>query len=254
MLVDSHAHITNEYYENVEEVVKNAKKNNVLKIINCSTSFNDIDEIIKISKEHNLYYALGIHPEEADKVNEILKQKLEGYIVKNIEDKSFIALGEIGLDYYYTKENKDAQLELFDFQLSLAEKYNKPVIIHSREATLDTIEILKKHNVKGVIHCFSGSYETACEYIKIGFVLGIGGVITFKNCNLRDYINKIGIENIILETDSPFMTPEPFRKYKNEPKYVLETAKFVSNWMNIPLEKLEEITTKNCYKIFDIDE
>ena len=136
--------------------------------------------------------------------------------------------------------------------MSLAEKYKKSVIVHSREATLDTIEILKKHNVKGVIHCFSGSYETACEYIKLGFVLGIGGVITFKNCNLKDYIDKIGIENIVLETDSPFMTPEPFRKYKNEPKYVLETAKFISNVLNISIEKLEEITTKNCHKIFDI--
>ena len=252
MLVDSHAHIINEYYDDIEKVVYEAKKNRVLKIINCSTSLNDIDEIIRISNKCNFFYALGIHPEEADKVNEITKQKLEGYIVKNIDNKNFIALGEIGLDYYHSKDNKNSQLELFDFQLSLAEKYNKPVIIHSREATLDTIEIIKKHNVKGVIHCFSGSYETACEYIKLGFILGIGGVITFKNCNLKDYINKIGVENIILETDSPFMTPEPYRKYKNEPKFVLETAKFISNKLNISLEKLEEITTENCYKIFDI--
>ena len=252
MLVDSHAHITGEYYDDIDKVIKDARNNNVLEIINCATSLNDIEEIVKISNKYNINYALGIHPENADKFDEMAIQKLEGYIVKNIDDKKFIALGEIGLDYYYTKDNRDKQLELFDFQLSLAEKYKKSVIVHSREATLDTIEILKKHNVKGVIHCFSGSYETACEYIKLGFVLGIGGVITFKNCNLKDYIDKIGIENIVLETDSPFMTPEPFRKYKNEPKYVLETAKFISNVLNISIEKLEEITTKNCHKIFDI--
>ena len=253
MLIDSHAHITNEYYDDIETVINDAKKNNVLKIINCATSLNDIEEITKISNKYNINYAIGIHPEEADKLDEVLKQKLEGYIVENIQNKNFVALGEIGLDYYYTKENRDKQIELFDYQLLLAEKYKKPVIIHSREATLDTINILKKHNVKGVIHCFSGSYETACEYIKLGFALGIGGVITFKNCNLKDYVDKIDLKNIILETDCPFMTPEPFRKYKNEPKYVLETAKFLSNIMQIPLEKLEEITTKNCKEIFDIE-
>ena len=253
MLIDSHAHITNEYYDDIETVINDAKKNNVLKIINCATSLNDIEEITKISNKYNINYAIGIHPEEADKLDEVLKQKLEGYIVENIQNKNFVALGEIGLDYYYTKENRDKQIELFDYQLLLAEKYKKPVIIHSREATLDTINILKKHNVKGVIHCFSGSYETACEYIKLGFALGIGGIITFKNCNLKDYVDKIDLKNIILETDCPFMTPEPFRKYKNEPKYVLETAKFLSNIMQISLEKLEEITTKNCKEIFDIE-
>ena len=253
MLIDSHAHITNEYYDDIETVINDAKKNNVLKIINCATSLNDIEEITKISNKYNINYAIGIHPEEADKLDEVLKQKLEGYIVENIQNKNFVALGEIGLDYYYTKENRDKQIELFDYQLLLAEKYKRPVIIHSREATLDTINILKKHNVKGVIHCFSGSYETACEYIKLGFALGIGGIITFKNCNLKDYVDKIDLKNIILETDCPFMTPEPFRKYKNEPKYVLETAKFLSNIMQISLEKLEEITTKNCKEIFDIE-
>ena len=252
MLVDSHAHITNEFYDDIGSVIESAKKSNVLKIINCATSLDDFDEVIKISNDYNLNYALGVHPEEFKKFDDVLAQKIEGYIVRNLDNKRFIAVGEIGLDYYCSKENKEEQLKLFDFQLSLAEKYNKPVIIHSREATLDTVNIIKKHNIKGVIHCFSGSYETACEYIKLGFKLGIGGIITFKNCNLKNYIDKIGVENIILETDSPFMTPEPFRKYKNEPKYVLETAKFVANILNISVEKLEEITTENCTKIFDI--
>lgn len=253
MLVDTHAHIYNEYYEDINSIVNSAKKNDVLKIINCATNINNIDKVIDISHEHSFYYAIGIHPEDVGSFDENIKLKLEKYIIDNLDDPKFVAIGEIGLDCYYGKETKEKQTELLEFQMSLAEKYKKPVIIHSREATLDTINILKKHNVKGVIHCFSGSYETACEYIKMGYLIGIGGLVTFKNCNLKDYITKIGIENIVLETDCPYMTPEPFRKYRNEPKYVLETAKFLSKIFDISLEKLKEITTKNCYKIFDID-
>lgn len=252
MLVDSHAHIYHEYYEDINSIVKGAKENNVLKIINCASSINNIEEVVEISNEHNFYYALGIHPEEINNFNNDIKNKLESYIVENLNNRNFVAIGEIGLDYHYEKESKNKQIELLEFQMYLAKKYNKPVIIHSREATLDTINTLKKYDVKGVIHCFSGSYETAYEYIKMGYKIGIGGLITFKNCNLKEYINKIGIENIILETDSPYMTPEPYRGKKNEPKYVLETAKFLSKIFNISLEELEKITTKNCYKIFDI--
>ena len=250
MLVDSHAHIYKEYYENIDDIVERAKKNNVLRIINCATSINNFDEVIKTSHEHNFYYALGIHPEDIDSFN---KELLENYIKNNIDDKRFIAIGEIGLDYYYETNNKENQKELLNYQMFLAEKYDKPVIIHSREATLDTINILKNYKVKGVIHCFSGSYETTCEYIKIGYKIGIGGLLTFKNCNLKNYINKIGLENIVLETDSPYMAPEPFRGKKNEPAYVFETAKFLSKILDISLEKIEEITTKNIKEIFDID-
>lgn len=250
MLVDSHAHIYKEYYDDISIIVKRAKKNNVVKIINCATSIDNFNEVINSSIEHSFYYALGIHPEDIDKFD---KEKLESYVKNNISDKKFVAIGEIGLDYYYKDDNKEEQKELLNFQMSLAEKYDKPVIIHSREATLDTINVLKKYNVKGIIHCFSGSYETACEYIKLGYKIGIGGLLTFKNCNLKKYINKIGIENIVLETDSPYMTPEPFRGKKNEPSYLLHTAKFLSEILNVSLEKIEEITTKNIKEIFDID-
>ena len=254
MLVDSHAHIFKEYYDDIDNVVINAKKNNVLKIVNCATSLNNIDEVILTSKQHGFYYALGIHPEEVNNFDNDTKIRIEKYILDNIDDEKFIAIGEIGLDFYYGKETKEKQIELLEFQMSLAEKYNKPVIIHSRDATLDTINVLKRYKVKGVIHCFSGSYETACEYIKMGFMIGIGGLVTFKNSNLKNYIEKIGIDNIILETDSPYMTPEPFRGKKNEPKNVLEIAIFLSKILNISLEKIAEKTTKNCAKIFDIIE
>lgn len=254
MLVDSHAHIFKEYYDDIDNVVINAKKNNVLKIVNCATSLNNIDEVILTSKQHGFYYALGIHPEEVNSFDNDTKIRIKKYILDNIDDEKFIAIGEIGLDFYYGKETKEKQIELLEFQMSLAEKYNKPVIIHSRDATLDTINVLKRYKVKGVIHCFSGSYETACEYIKMGYMIGIGGLVTFKNSNLKNYIEKIGIDNIILETDSPYMTPEPFRGKKNEPKNVLEIAIFLSKILNISLEKIAKKTTKNCAKIFDIIE
>ena len=130
------------------------------------------------------------------------------------------ALGEIGLDYYYSRDNREKQILFFEKQLELSKKYDLPVIIHCRNATDDLLRILKKSDVKGVIHCFSGSVETARELIKLGYYLGVGGILTFKNSKLVDVIKSIPIEYILLETDSPFLTPEPFRKYKNEPKYI----------------------------------
>ena len=164
-----------------------------------------------------------------------------------------VGLGEIGLDYYYGKENKDLQLQLFERQLALAEKLDLPVVIHSRDATLDTIQLLKKYSVSGVIHCFSGSLETAQEYIKMGFSLGIGGVVTFKNSKLREVVAQIPLENIVLETDSPYLTPEPFRGKKNSSKYVPYIALAIAENKNISIDEVASITTKNAKKIFHID-
>ena len=127
-----------------------------------------------------------------------------------------------------------------------------PVVIHSRDATLDTIEILKRHKVKGVIHSFSGSYETACIYIKMGFVLGVNGVVTFKNCNLKDILTKIPLGNIILETDSPYLTPVPYRGKRNEPAHIKDVALFLCQLYNVDLAPLENITNENIKRIFDI--
>lgn len=252
MLIDSHAHIYNEYYDDISAIVNFAIKRNVLKIINCATSINNFNEIIELShKYENFYYVLGVHPGEiSDSIN---IEELESFVKLNLNNPKFIGIGEIGLDYYYSKDNKNNQIKLFKAQLSLAEKYELPVIIHSREATEETIKILKNYSLKGIIHCFSGSIEIAKEYIKLGYKLGIGGLLTFKNSNLKNYIKNIGIHNIVLETDSPYMTPEPFRKYKNEPKYIFEIAEEVSKIFKISIEKVAEITTYNCNKIFDFN-
>jgi TatD DNase family protein len=190
--------------------------------------------------------AVGIHPEnvyEIDKVNEIEE------ILKH---EKIYAIGEIGLDYYWNKENKDKQKELLNLQLDLAEKYNLPVIIHNRDAIQDCFDELKKRKLKGVIHCYTGSYEMAKEFIKLGYKLGIGGVLTFKNSKLYELIEKISLDDILLETDSPYLSPEPFRGKTNVPSNVLYIAKRIAEIKNVSLEEVIEKTTKNTIELFDI--
>lgn len=208
MFIDTHCHLYKEYYDDLDDIINKIKESKINRVINNGCDDKSNHEVLEsIGKYSNMYGALGIHPESADFYTD---EDLE-FVKNHINDEKVVAIGEIGLDYYWTKENKEEQIKLFEKQLELAEVVNKPVIIHSRDATLDTIEILKKHHVRGVIHSFSGSYETACIYIKIGFLLGINGVITFKNCNLKDVIDKIDLSNIVLETDSPYLTPVPYR-------------------------------------------
>lgn len=249
MFTDTHCHIYKEYYENIEEVLKNAKKSNVNRMINNGCDKKSNEEVLELTKNYeNIYGAIGIHPENiANYSDEDLK-----WIEENLKQSKIIAIGEIGLDYHYTKENKTEQIKLLERQLKIAEQYHLPVIIHSREATEDTINTLKKYKVTGVIHSFSGSLETAKIYIKMGYLLGINGVITFKNSKLKEVIKEIPLENIILETDSPYLTPEPFRGKKNEPARIKEIAKFICDLKGISLEDLATITNHNIKRIFDI--
>ena len=248
MFTDTHCHIYKEYYENIEEVLKNAKKSNVNRMINNGCDKKSNEEVLELTKNYeNIYGAIGIHPENIEEYKEDLK-----WIEENLKQSKIIAIGEIGLDYHYTKENKTEQIKLLERQLKIAEQYHLPVIIHSREATEDTINTLKKYKVTGVIHSFSGSLETAKIYIKMGYLLGINGVITFKNSKLKEVIKEIPLENIILETDSPYLTPEPFRGKKNEPARIKEIAEFICNLKGISLEDLATITNHNIKRIFDI--
>ena len=249
MFTDTHCHIYKEYYEDIKKILENAKECQINRMINNGCDKKSNEEVLKLSTQYkNIYGALGIHPENVDTYKEEDLKEIEN----NLTNPKIIAIGEIGLDYHYTKENKNRQIELLEAQLQIAEKYNLPVIIHSREATEDTINTLKKYHVKGVIHSFSGSKETALIYIKMGYLLGINGVITFKNSKLKEVIKEIPLENIILETDSPYLTPEPFRGKRNEPKRILEIAKFICELKNISLEELSKITNENVKRIFDI--
>ena len=172
---------------------------------------------------------------------------------KQLSEPKVVGVGEIGLDYHYGKDDILKQKELFRKQMKLAEKLSLPVVIHSRDALEDTIEILKEFpNVHGVIHCFSGSLEVAREYIKMGYMLGIGGVVTFKNCKLIKVIEQIGFDNILFETDSPYLTPEPFRGKKNSSKYIVDIARYIAGFMVVDVEDLSKIILNNTYKMFDL--
>lgn len=249
MLTDTHCHVFKSDYEDIKGVINAAQKNGVGRFINNATDKDSIKEVINLSYQYpSMYAAIGYHPEVVDKINE---EDLS-YLEENLKKEKVIALGEIGLDYHYTKDNKNQQIELFEQQLKLAEKYNLPVIIHNREATLDIINCLKKYNVRGVIHCFNGSLETANIFLKMGFLLGINGVITFKNCKLKEVIKEVSLENIVLETDCPYLTPVPYRSQKNEPKYIKNIALFISELYEISISQVEKITNDNIRRIFDI--
>lgn len=245
MFTDTHCHIFKEYYDNIDEILNNANEKKVNRIIVASDNYNTAMEVLDlVNKYDNIYGCIGLHPENID-------DNFDFNIFNNLP-KKIIAIGEIGLDYHYTKDNKEKQIEIFKKQLSIAQKLNLPVVVHSRDATQDTIDILKQFNVKGVIHSFSGSLETAKIYLKLGFKLGINGVITFKNCNLKDVYKNLSLNDIVLETDSPYLTPSPYRGQRNEPSHILDIAMFVSTIYNVDLYTLADCLDKNINEIFDL--
>ena len=249
MLVDTHCHIYSEYYEDIDNLMDKLINSGISMVINNGCNFNTSKEVMKLSNVYNnMYFTIGLHPEE--NLNEL--DSVIDLINSNLNNNKFIGIGEIGLDYYWNKENKDEQIKVFETQLEIAEKNNLPVIIHSRESTGDMLSILKKYKLRGIIHCFNGSVEVAREYIKMGYKLGINGVVTFKNCKLIDVIKEVGIDNIVFETDSPYLTPVPDRGKKNNPSYVNNIVDFISNELGIERVKLVDISNKNVSYIFDI--
>lgn len=248
MFIDTHCHISSSYYEDVDFVISENRKNGVGKIIISGCEIDGIKETIEYAKRYDdVYLSLGYHPSEVERVTGDLLKQLEVYL----KDRKVVALGEIGLDYHYGKETKLAQKKLFEYQLSLAEKLDLPVIIHSRDATQDTIDILKKYSVKGIIHCFSGSLEVAIQYIEMGYLLGIGGVLTFKNSNLPKVVASIDLTSLVLETDSPYLAPEPYRGKQNSSKYIPIIAEKLAFIKEVSVEEVMTITTHNADTLFD---
>ena len=245
-MIDTHAHIYSEYYD-VENLVNYLKENGIIKVINNSTNNTDALEVIELSKKYSnfLLPAVGVHPESVSDYN---LDEIENIIKNN----KIVAVGEVGLDYHWTKDNKEKQKELLVKQILLANKYNLPLIIHVRDSIQDCLDIIKKYKSRGVIHCFSGSYEMAKEFIKYGYKLGIGGVLTFKNSKLYEVIEAIDLDNFVLETDSPYLTPEPFRGRKNNPSNVYYVAEKIAEIKKISVEEVIEKTTKTALKFFDI--
>ena len=250
MFIDTHCHLSSNDYDDIDLVLKENLNNGVFKIIVSACTKDTFDEAIFLSENNScIYLTLGYHPSEVESLNDndliLLKEKLL--------TSKVVGIGEIGLDYYYGKENRDRQIELFKKQLNIAVELNLPVVIHSRDATFDTISILKEYDLKGVIHCFSGSLETAKEYISMGYKLGIGGVVTFSNSNLSSVVSGVGIKNIVLETDSPYLAPVPFRGKQNSSKYIPIIAKKIADVCNISIEEVKKITSDNAICLFDLD-
>lgn len=250
MFIDTHMHIGNDFGVEPDLYVKNASDAQVEVLI---ASFCEKDDIMLstkfVEKYKNLYACIGYHPEVSNKIVEKDYETLEEMVKNN---PKIVAIGEIGLDYYWNKDNKDKQREVFCKQLEIAEKLKLPVVIHSRDSINETYEILKKYKVSGVIHCFSGSLEMAKKFISLGFLLGIGGVVTFKNSKLFEVIEKLELTNIVLETDSPYLTPEPNRGKTNESSNIFYIAQKIADVKHISLKDVAKITTENAIRTFDL--
>lgn len=272
MYIDIHAHLNNDkLYEDAENVVLRAKNNKVGKIVNASYDRQSIERALILAERfENAYANLGVHPHSAFEYD----NETEELMLNNKDNQKVIAIGEIGLDYYdletqiaYIKEHcpeveklteeivKQKQKEIFIKQIELAEKMELPIVVHSRDATNETLEIIKANKDKlkfgGLIHCFSGSAEIAREYFKLGFYISVGGSITFKNArNIPDVVRQMGIDHVILETDCPYLSPEPFRGKINEPKNVPIVAEKIADILDIPYSEVENTTTNNALKLF----
>ncbi len=250
MMIDTHAHL--DFFENPEEIVERAKEKQVDKIIVAGVGPDKFHDIINlIDKFDNVYGSLGVHPEDIDKFSsETLKE-----IASLSTHPKIRAIGEIGLDYYWNKENKEEQINLFKAQLELAEALELPVMVHDREAHGDTMSILDAYNLKNVIlHCFSGSVEMALQCVLRGYYLGIGGVLTFKNAKtIKEVVKEIPLSNLVLETDCPYLTPHPFRGEQNEPSYIPLIAREIANIKDISMDEVAQVTTINASKVFNLE-
>ncbi len=250
--IDNHCHLFHEYFPSYDDYINKANNVNVTKIIVSGTDKKSNQEVLSlISKYEGVYGSIGFHPNELEDLDETSFALLESQLKTN---KKIVGIGEIGLDYHYPDTNKEKQKKFFIYQLELANKYNLPVVIHSRDATSDTISLLREHlpNKRGVIHCFSGSLESANEYIKMGFFIGVGGVSTFKNANnIINVIKNISLHKILLETDAPYLTPEPYRGTPNYSAYIPIIADKIASIKGLSLEEVAEITTANSESLFD---
>lgn len=250
--IDAHGHITNDDYENEKEVIENALNAGVNTLICCSSDLSTSKNAVALAKQHPCVFAnVGIHPECVNDLDENALSEIE----KLGKEKKVVAIGEIGLDYHTSKEFEKKQKEFFIKQIEIANKLDLPIVVHTREAMGDTIEILQNHPPKrrSLMHCYNGSLESAKILMKLGFSFSVGGLVTFKNAkNVQEVIKNIPIENILLETDCPYMTPVPFRGQKNEPKNIVYTADAVAKLKDMTLEEVARVTTENSKRLFGL--
>ena len=252
-LIDTHSHVDMLEEISVENAIKNAKDAGVKKILVPCASPKDLDKIYElVTGYEELYGLLGVHPSEVKDWDDSLISKIKEYS----KSEKIAGIGEIGLDYYWDKEGHDLQRQWFIRQLELAREKNMPVIIHSREAAADTMEIMKQYagGMKAVIHCYSYSPEMAREYVKMGYYIGVGGVVTFKNARrLKDTVKEIPLESIVLETDCPYLAPEPFRGKRNSSLNLPYIAKEIAEIKEISCENVVQQTEINARKLYNLE-
>lgn len=248
LIFDSHAHYDDKKFDGIRDsLLESLPAHGVCGVINCGCDTESSKKALALAEKYGyIYAAAGIHPEN-----------IGGGTVAEIEmlaqHKKCVAIGEIGLDYYWIFDNKEEQKALFEEQLILANRLKLPVIVHDREAHADTLELLKKHRPKGVVHSFSGSPETAREILNIGMYIGIGGVITFKNARrLPEVVEMLPEDRLLLETDAPYLTPVPYRSEINHSAMIYFTAKKIAELRNTTLESVLNSARKNAEKLFNI--
>ncbi len=255
MIFETHAHYDDEKFDEdrVELLSHLLKENNIGNIVNVGASFRGCKDSLDLASNYdNVYAALGIHPEELDDMTD---ENL-AWIKANANHPKVVAIGEIGLDYYWMKEEdqRAKQRIWFEKQMDLAKELNLPVIIHSREAAEDTLNTIKRYNtqnVKGIVHCYSYSKEIAAEYVKMGWYIGVGGVVTFKNSKkLVETVEAIPLESIVLETDCPYMAPVPHRGERNSSIFLSHVAEKIAEIKGVSVKEVEDITYENALKVY----
>ncbi len=254
MIFDTHTHYNDKKYDSDrEEQLSSLKEAGVDRIVNISASWQDLqDTLVLVEKYPFIYGAVGLHPDHVGEMTEDRFEQLRAYCQR----PGIVAVGEIGLDYHWDVEPRDYQKEMFKRQLRLAVEEDMPVVIHSRDAARDTFDIMKKEHAGttgGIIHCYSGSVEMAREYVKLGYYLGIGGVVTFKNSRvLKAVTEEIPLSHLVLETDCPYLAPTPYRGKRNSSVYLHLVAEAIASLKGISVKEVEEVTYANAMEVYRI--
>ena len=248
-MIDTHCHISLEYYDDIPFLINKIKDAGITKVIVNGCDMKTNLEVLELIKKYDIVYgAIGFHPTEVDLITDDDLVWLE----EHINDEKIVALGEIGLDFHCDNVDVNKQLFYFKKQLEIAKRHNKPLIIHSRDAIQKTYNILKEYQLKGSLHCYSGSVEMANEFIKLGYLIGVGGVVTYNNAkNIVNVVENIDLENILLETDSPYLTPEPYRGKKNDSAYIPIIAKKIADIKKVDINIVSKTTNSNALRLFD---
>ena len=258
IFVDTHCHLDDpQFTEDLIEVIERARSVGVTRIINFGGDLKTSNNAVNLTQHEGLFAGVGIHPEEIDDVFALSDSEFDQKITDLAQNNKVVAIGEIGLDYHWEKdtERREIQQKIFIKQLDIARQLNLSICVHDREAHGDTLKILKAEakDLRGVLHCFSGSLEMAKDIWKMGWFIGVDGPLTFKNsAKLPEIVKAAPLDMLLIETDAPYLAPTPYRGKRNEPSYVVEVAKKISEIRGEPLEIIAEVTTRNAENLYNI--